>query len=83
MSDDKKIIVKSDPVTAWKMEELCILLQLTCKSKNTVDKCPSMEFFLVRIFPYSDRIPRDTFMFMSIACIFSMLGYSMVGFFMF
>ena len=24
------------------------------------EKCPNMEFFLVRIFPYSDRIRRDT-----------------------
>ena len=29
--------------------------------KNTLrEKCPNTEFFLVRIFPHSDRIWRDT-----------------------
>ena len=36
------------------------LSSLSLKQKALREKCPNMEFFLARIFPYSKWIPKDT-----------------------
>ena len=96
--------VKSDPVKAWNMDQVCILLHLTHLQEQK--HCDEWYKFWLRMSLIGNRVQIDndrpnytkknlniciicnntysvTFIFISIACIFSLVGYSMVGFLMF